>query len=132
MVLQGEVVVEGTGAGFAMICDVPLAFGLVDPGSGVVNQPGHPWQGQSIAGKVLVFPTGAGSASGSYWMLNLASEGRAPAAILNAQADAVTIAGAVLADIPLVHRITPDPTTQIRDGDSVRVTSDGRIEVGAA
>jgi predicted aconitase with swiveling domain len=132
MILQGEVVVEGEGAGPAMVCNVPLAFGLVDPASGIVKQPDHPWQGRSIAGQVLVFPTGTGSASGSYWLLNLASEGHAPAAILNAQADAVVIAGAVLAAIPLLHRIAPDPAAHIRDGDRVRVDANGSIEIVAS
>lgn len=104
-----------------MACDVNLAFSLVDPRTGVVKQPGHPWFDRSVAGKVLVYPTGQGSSTGSWWLLHLAHEGRAPAAILNARSDAVVVAGAVLADIPLVHRLVPDPSHSIGDGDRVRV-----------
>lgn len=129
MVLHGDVVVEGAGEGPAMVCGVALALALLDPKSGIVKQPGHPWEGECVAGKVLVYPTGTGSASGSYWLLNLASQGNAPAAIINEQADAVTVAGAVLAGIPLLHRVGSREAASIRTGDHVRVGDDGRIEV---
>ena len=108
-VLQGVPIVEGEAEGAALVCSEALAFSLVDPATGVVKQPDHPWAGQSIAGRVLFFPTGKGSSSGSYWLFSLAHEGNAPAAIVNAQTDAVITAGAVLAGIPLLHRITPEP-----------------------
>ena len=127
MDLHGAIVVEGEARGQAMVCAVPLAFGLVDPKTGIVKQPGHPWAGACIAGKVLVFPTGTGSSSGSYWLLNLAHERKAPAAIVNRQADAVTVAGAVLAGIPLLHRVIPDPLEAIGSGDDVRIDAAGNI-----
>lgn len=126
--LRGLAIVAGRAEGEALVCRENLAFSLVDPKTGIVKQPGHPWHGRSIAGKVLVFPTGQGSSSGSYWLLNLGHEGQAPAAILNAQCDAVVVAGAVLADIPLVHRLDPDPFDRIRSGDVVRV-HDGDVDV---
>ena len=130
---RGTAIVTGANAvveGEAMACDVNLAFSLVDPRTGFVKQPGHPWFDRSVAGKVLLYPSGQGSAAGSWWLLNLANEGCAPAAILNAQSDAVVIAGAVLADIPLVHRLVPDPFTRLHDGDRVRVdTQRGLVEI---
>jgi predicted aconitase with swiveling domain len=131
--LRGTTIVAGAHPrveGEAMACSTNLAFSLVDPKTGLVKQPGHPWFDRSIAGKVLLYPSGQGSAAGSWWLLNLSNEGRAPAAILNAQSDAVVIAGAVLADIPLVHRLEPDPFALLRDGDIVRVdTRHGTVEV---
>ncbi len=127
---QGTTIVDGDAEGDAFVSSVNLSFSLVDPKSGVVKQPGHPWAGESVAGKVLVFPSGQGSSSGSYWLLNLGHEGNAPAAIINAQCDAVVIAGAVLARIPLLHRLAPDPFALIRTGDRVRVTGQtGVVEV---
>jgi predicted aconitase with swiveling domain len=128
---RGAVIVPGDAEGPALVCRENLAFSLVDPATGIVKQPGHPWHGQSIAGKVLVFPTGQGSSSGSYWLLNLRHERMAPAAIVNRQCDAVVIAGAVLADIPLLHRLSPDPFDGIRSGDVVRI-HDGEIDVRTA
>lgn len=122
--LQGAVVAEGdvpVVEGVAMTCRANLSFSLVDPKTGVVKEPGHPWCDRSIAGKVLLYPTGQGSSSGSWWLLHLAHEGHAPAAILNVQADVVVVAGAVLASVPLVHRLAPDPFASIRDGDRLRI-----------
>ncbi|MFO1305975.1 MAG: DUF126 domain-containing protein [Burkholderiales bacterium] len=134
--LRGACVVEGgvdAVEGEAMVCDANLAFALVDPRTGVVKQPGHPWLDRSIAGKVIVYPTGQGSSSGSWWLLNLAHEGCAPAAIVNAQSDVVVIAGAVLAGIPLLHRLSPDPFACIQSGDRVRVVArEGTVQVVAA
>lgn len=134
--LQGATVAEGAAPvveGVAMTCRANLSFSLVDPKTGVVKQPGHPWCERSIAGKVLLYPTGQGSSSGSWWLLHLAHEGRAPAAILNEQADVVVVAGAVLAGVPLVHRLAPDPFACIRDGDRLRIdVRRGVVEVVAA
>jgi predicted aconitase with swiveling domain len=131
--LRGTAIVEAADKdiveGVAMVSRENLAFSLVDPATGIVRQPGHPWLGLSVAGKVLVFPSGKGSSSGSYWLLNLAHEGRAPAAIVNARTDAVIAAGAVLGDIPLVQGVEPDPFEYIAPGDLVRVRGGGVIEV---
>ena len=134
--LQGATVADGTAPvveGVAMACRANLSFSLVDPKTGIVKQPGHPWCERSVAGKVLLYPTGQGSSSGSWWLLHLAHEGHAPAAILNTQADAVAAAGAVLAGVPLVHRLAPDPFACIRDGDRLRIdVRRGVVEVIAA
>ena len=127
--LRGTAIVEGEAAGAAMVTAENLAFSLVDPATGIVRQPGHPWFGLSVAGKVLFFPSGKGSSSGSYWLLNLGDEGNAPAAIVNTQTDAVIVAGAVLANLPLVHRVVPDPLGCVETGQLVRVRAGGAIEV---
>ena len=77
-----------------------------------------------------MFPTGSGSSSGSYRLLHLSEQGTAPAAIVNVQANAVVTAGAVLGDIPLIHRLAPDPLHAIRSGDDVEVdAARGRVIV---
>ena len=129
-VLKGECVVEGRAESEALVADADLAISLIEPATGIVKQPGHPLFGQSIAGKVLIFPSGGGSSSGSYRLLDLADQGTAPAAIVNTQANAVVTAGAVLGNIPLVHRVSPDPVRSIRSGDRVEVdASAGTVTV---
>ena len=118
---RGSTIVEGVAEADAMVTDENLAFSLIDPKTGVVTQPQHAWTGLCVAGKILIFPSGKGSSSGSYWLLNLASEGNAPAAIVNAQTDAVIVAGAVLGDVPLIHRLAPDPFTTIRTGERIHI-----------
>ena len=133
--LHGTVIVEAdreSVAGQALVSTENLAFALVDPANGIVRQPGHPWLGLSVAGKVLFFPSGKGSSSGSYWLLNLAHEGHAPAAIVNTRTDAVIVAGAVLGGIPVLQAVAPDPLLCVRSGDSIRVRKGGVIEVESA
>ena len=93
----------------------------MDPDTGVVLEPGHPLHGKSIAGKVLVFPTGKGSTVGSYTILRLGRGGHGPAAMINAESEAIVAVGAIIADIPMVDQID---IGLIEDGDWV-VVEDG-------
>ncbi len=96
-------------------------LGGVDPDTGVVIEPGHPLEGQRVAGRVLVFPTGKGSTVGSYTLYRLARNGLAPAAIVNAEADPVVAVGAVISDIPMVDQVD---LSHIRTGDRVKIRDD--------
>ncbi|HFQ95533.1 MAG TPA: DUF126 domain-containing protein, partial [Anaerolineae bacterium] len=66
-----------------------------------------------------------GSTVGSYTILRLARNGVAPRAMINAESEAITAVGAIIADIPMVDLID---IRQIETGDWVRV-EDGRVEV---
>ncbi len=80
-----------------------------------------------MKGKILIYPTGKGSTVGSYVIYGMKKMGTAPAAIIMREADTVTIIGCVLAGIPLVHRVRPDPL-EIKAGSLIKV-ADGIIEV---
>jgi len=128
--LAGQGVCGGSAEGEALVSDADLALSLIDPDTGVITQPAHPLRGQSVAGRVLVFPSGSGSSSGSYRLLHLSELGHAPAAIINNQANAVVVAGAVLGGVPVLHKVSPDPVRAIRSGDRVSVDAvSGRITV---
>jgi len=115
--MQGRVIRAGHAEGQALVSPVPIGFlGGVDPDSGVVVEPNHPLNGQSVAGRVLVFPTGKGSTVGSYTILRLARNGVAPAAMINAESEAIVAVGAIIADIPMVDQVA---IALIRDGDWV-------------
>lgn len=124
--MQGRVIRAGKAAGRALVSPEPIGFlGGVDPDTGVVVEPNHPLNGQSVAGRVLVFPTGKGSTVGSYTILRLARNGVAPAAMLNAQSEAIVAVGAIIADIPMVDQLA---IQFIQDGDWVVVDGDA-VEV---
>ena len=117
--LAGRVIYPGEAAGTALCTDAPISFyGGVDLTTGVVAEAGHPLQGQSLAGKVLVFPTGKGSTVGSYALLRLAKEGLAPSALVMSSCDTTVAVGAIISEIPCVDRIEVD---QIATGDEVSV-----------
>ncbi len=116
--VEGEALVTGTGISF---------FGGVDAESGVVVERGHELEGQSIAGKVLVFPTGKGSTVGSYTLYRLKRAGRAPLAIVNAECEPITALGCIMGEIPCVDRIA---IGELCSGQRVRVDGEaGTVEV---
>jgi predicted aconitase with swiveling domain len=117
----GSCVVEGIAEGEALVSEQDIALAMLDPATGVIKDPYHPLSGQCVTGKVLVFPNGSGSSSGSYRLLHLAEQRTAPAGIINRRANAVVTAGAVLGNIPLVHRLVPDPIGALVSGDWVRM-----------
>jgi predicted aconitase with swiveling domain len=113
------------------VTDAPISFlGGVDPRTGTVIEPGHPPQGQSVAGRVLAFPHGKGSTVGSYVLYGLARNGVAPAAIVNEEAETIIAAGALIAGIPLVDRPSV-PLRELPDGAEATVDAGaGEIRVG--
>jgi len=122
LILEGRVIKAGRAEGRALVSPAPIGFlGGVDPDTGVVLEPGHPLQGRSVSGSVLVFPTGKGSTVGSYTLLRLARGGHAPVAIVNSASEAIVAVGAIIAGIPMVDQVD---ISAIKDGDWVEVDGD--------
>jgi predicted aconitase with swiveling domain len=120
--LQGRSIYRGQAQGVALVTRMGISFfGGVDAESGVVVEKGHELEGQSISGRVLVFPTGKGSTVGSYTLYRLKHAGLAPAAIVNAACETITAVGCILAEIPCVDQV---PIEQIQDGALLRVDGD--------
>ncbi len=110
----GRSIHGGLAEGEALVTSMAISFfGGVDPESGIVVERGHELEGQSIAGKVLVFPTGKGSTVGSYTLYRLKRNGVAPLAIVNAECETITAVGCIIAEIPCVDGI---PVEQIPNG----------------
>ena len=128
MQLQGRKIYQGTVKGEALVTSMGISFfGGVDPDTGIVVEKGHQLEGQSIGGKVLVFPTGKGSTVGSYTLYRLKQNGIAPAAIVNAQCETITAVGCIIAEIPCVDQI---PIERLKTGDLIRLDgAQGTIEV---
>ena len=121
MILLGRSIKKGKVEGEALVTSQAISFfGGVDPESGVVVERGHELQGETIAGKVLVFPTGKGSTVGSYTLYRLKYNGMAPSAIINAECETITAVGCIISDIPCVDLVEIE---KIETG--TRVTVDG-------
>ena len=107
MKLHGREIYPGKARGEALVTTQGISFfGGVDPESGLVVERGHELEGQSIAGKVLVFPTGKGSTVGSYTLYRLKASHRAPLAIVNAECEPITAVGCIIAEIPCLDQVT--------------------------
>ena len=126
MELKGRIIKSGTARGIALVSSEAIGFlGGIDPETGTVIESGHPLEREGVAGRILVFPTGKGSTVGSYTLYRMARAGTAPAAIINAESEAIVAVGAIISDIPMVDHVD---ITQIRTGDQVSIDGD-RIEV---
>lgn len=122
LTFKARAIKAGRAEGPALVSPAPIGFlGGVDPDTGVVLEPGHPLQGRSVKGSVLVFPTGKGSTVGSYTILRLAKSGAGPVAIVNAESEAIVAVGAIISDIPMVDRVD---ISQINEGDWIVVDGD--------
>jgi hypothetical protein len=123
MILHGRSIFTGTAQGEALISTQPISFfGGIDPDTGIVVERGHPLEGQCVAGKVLIFPSGKGSTVGSYTLYRLKKNGCAPLAILNVECETITAVGCIMAEIPCVDQL---PIQKIPLGRQIRI--DGAI-----
>ena len=131
MRIRGRRIVGGYAEGEAIISGAPFSFyGGVDPDTGVITEPGHPLEGESIAGKVFIFPHGRGSTVGCYIIYRMHRRGTAPAAIINLETETIIATGCAMAGIPLMDRLEENPLRLLRNGDLVVVNADeGYIEI---
>lgn len=122
MKFTARIIFSGRACGEALVTVQAISFfGGVDPETGVVVERGHELEGQCIAGKVLIFPTGKGSTVGSYTLYRLKHSGTAPAAILNAHCETITAVGCIIAEIPCLDQL---PLEQFHNGEWVSVEGD--------
>ena len=122
MQLQGRKIYQGKATAEALVSTKSISFyGGVDPESGTIIEIGHPLEGQSMAGKILVFPHGKGSTVGSYIMYRLSKNGKAPAAIINQDCETIIAVGAIISEIPCIDQIEIE---KIKNGVEVTVDAD--------
>ena len=128
MMLKGRKISSGHATGEVLVTSMGISFyGGVDPETGCVVEKGHELEGQSIAGRVLVFPTGKGSTVGSYTLYRLKKAGLAPVAIINVESETITAVGCIISDIPCVDHIS---IKQIETGMQASVDGEsGVVEV---
>lgn len=124
--LQGRIIRQGRARGRALVSPEPISFyGGVDLDTGRVVEPGHPLEGQALAGRVLVIPRGKGSTVGSWAILRLQRRGLGPAAILCERCETIVAVGVILAEIPCVDGLDLEA---FADGQLVTVDGE-RVDV---
>jgi predicted aconitase with swiveling domain len=126
--LTGRKIYKGNAEAEAVVTQDGISFyGGVDPDTGKVVEVGHELEGQTISGKILVFPTGKGSTVGSYTMFRMKKNNTAPAAIVNKQIDTIVAVGCIISEIPCVDQID---INNIKTGQLVFVNGlEGTVEV---
>lgn len=125
MQVKGRIIAPGKAKGQVLISKDAISFlGGVDPDTGDVGEEGHCLFGKNIADKILVFPQGKGSTVGSYVMLQLAKNKKAPAAIINLEAEPIIAVGAIISKIPMLDKLEQDPFEILKDGMEIEVDAD--------
>jgi hypothetical protein len=111
---------DGEAEGQIIVSRDAVCFYLVEPETGVIIEKNHDIEGRSIAGKVLVMPSGKGSsvvqADGLY---KLAKNDKAPKAMIIEHADTVLVSGAIVMEIPMVHKVEKIFYDTVKSGDII-------------
>jgi predicted aconitase with swiveling domain len=120
--LKGRIIYKGKAEGEALVTSMPISFyGGVDPNTGIVLEKGHELQGQSVKGKILVFPQGKGSTVGSYTLYRMKKNGTAPAGMINKETETIVAVGAIISEIPFVDKVD---IGKFKTGSKVSVDND--------
>ena len=116
---------------------MPISFwGGVDPKTALIADARHPEYGQNIAGRILLVPETVGSSSAAAILLELVHAGRAPAAIVLHQPDAILLLGLIVAkemgwNTPIALRLDRDHFAGL-DGHLFEISSSGEMSTGLA
>jgi predicted aconitase with swiveling domain len=134
MSATAEILVPGrAGEGEALVLTAPISFwGGVDPKTGRIADVRHPQHGEVIAGRVLFLPGTIGSSSASAVLMELVHNGRAPAALVLHEPDAILLLGLIVAremswETPVAVRLGRDAFETC--GGRVRIAEDGALTV---
>jgi len=120
--LKGRIIYKGKGEGEALVTTMPISFyGGVDPNTGIIIEKQHELQGQSVKGRIFVFPQGKGSTVGSYTLYRMKKNGSAPAGMINKECETIVAVGAIISEIPCIDKID---ISKIKTGDQVRIQDD--------
>lgn len=133
-VIQAEVLLPGAAVSAeALMLTAPISFwGGVDPKTSRIADPRHPEYGTVIAGRVVCIPATIGSSSASAILLELVHGGRAPAALVLHEPDAILLLGLVVAremglDTPMALRLDVSQFPALH-GRPVRISASGAID----
>jgi predicted aconitase with swiveling domain len=116
----------------ALVLSEPLSFwGGIEVLTGKIIDHSHPDLGKSVAGQILVMPSGRGSSSSSSVLAETIRRGTAPVGIVLARPDPILTVGSIVAQSLYNLRcpIVVCPIDGIATGDQVRISL---VNTGAA
>jgi predicted aconitase with swiveling domain len=138
IILKGHKGIGGVAEGEALVSQNAISY-MSDTGgvfdtpmtARVTNKVSLPeLYGQSLADKVLVFPSGKGGIFSSALLLGLVKHGLGPRAMINIRTHPVFTLASILTGIPTVDLLDRNPLEVIKTGDWVKVDAEkGIVEV---
>ncbi len=133
--VRGRPIIPGEASGAVLRSHEPISlWGGVDPETGRIVDPHHDRCGESIVGRVFVFPSEKGSSTGSAVLLELARRDLAPAAFIVGSLPPVVALGSIIAGelygraVPIVV-LPGDALDVLEEGARVVVGGDGTIRL---
>ncbi len=119
---QGDFTITGR----ALSTDVAITYlGYVNRDTGVIEETGHPLDGEAIEDTILIYPKGSGSTVAPYVLMGLIYTGKGPKAIINRDVCSLTIPACSLLNVPYAHGFESDPCMMINSGDLVEMKKSG-------
>jgi predicted aconitase with swiveling domain len=130
-ILKGRLISGGKAEGEALVTKDPIVFNLgIDAETGTITEQGHELRGQSVTGKILVFPFGKGSTGGAYTVFRMGKKKTGPKAMICQFSEILTTIGSMLGEIPVVDQISGEGLAKISTGDRIVVNADeGKVEI---
>jgi predicted aconitase with swiveling domain len=86
---------------------------------GLISRIGHPLRGETITGRILIFPSVQGGVAGGWAFMAMRGLGVGPAGLVFGAVNPVIVQGAVAAELPLLAGIDESVFTVVRSGDEV-------------
>ena len=130
-IVKGRGVTPGYGEGKVLISKKPFMFAHgVEPRTGEIIDIRSDLLGENIKGKVLIFPFGKGSTTGSAWFLETIRQGNGPSAVINIETESIIASAIVMARllygiaIPLVDRLEKDISEMVTKDTIIQVNGD--------
>jgi len=128
MIIHGRGALGGVAEGPALISRRTITgWGGIDIRTGKVKEPGHPLEGMSLKGSVLILEGSRGSNGWSIFFHAAQVAGFGPAALVFPHLDSRTAVTAAVLNVPMVTDLEDDPFSMINVGDRVRVDGDQGI-----
>ncbi len=134
MIFTGRPISDGIVEAEAIVSRDPIVFNRgIDAETGIIVEKGHDLEGQSVEGKILVFPYGKGSTGGAWTIYRMGVNKKGPIGMICARSEVLTTVGAILGNIPVVDSLSDAQFTEIKTGQRLRIDgTKGTVEMLAA
>ncbi|WP_195269339.1 DUF126 domain-containing protein [Eubacterium sp. 1001713B170207_170306_E7] len=129
--IKGRSAIGGIAKGLAMVSEETIqGWSGIDEETGLIMEIGHPFEGKSIIGSILIISGGKGSNGWSCHFHAAKMSGKAPAGMVFPKIDSRTGVAAVVTGVPTVTDLEENVFELVKTGDYVLVNGDeGYIEI---
>ncbi|MBN2285267.1 MAG: DUF126 domain-containing protein [Tissierellales bacterium] len=131
IVYKGRGAIPGVAEGIALVSRETIqGWSGIDENTGMIVEKGHPFEGMSISGNILILSGGKGSNGWSCHFHAASVKGIGPSGFIFPKMDSRTGVAAVVTGVPTITDLEVDPFTAIKTGDRIRIDgTNGTVEI---